>query len=155
MVATSDPGDSVHRQNKITTIKVTMEKIDMLHRRHLRTILNIKGWPNGQISNIALYSRCNVTKLSERIHYQRWKMFGHILRSGENTPAQISLLFAIESENRLKGRLGRPRLNLFALLLNDLKDRNMKMKNIDDLYELRDVAKSNKAWENLYWGTDY
>ena len=50
--------------------KATMDKIDTLHRRHLRTILNIK-WPKGMISNKALYKRCNVEMLSKRIEHQR------------------------------------------------------------------------------------
>ena len=65
----------LYNANSWSPTKATMEKIDTLHRRHLRTILNIKGWPNGQISNITLYSRCNVTKLSERIHHKRYLFF--------------------------------------------------------------------------------
>ena len=38
-------------------------------------------------------------KLSKRIEHQQLKMFGHILRSMENTPAQTALSFAIESDN--------------------------------------------------------
>ena len=85
----------LYNSNSWSPTKTTMEKIDTLHRHHLRTILNIRGWPHGQISNKALYSRCNVAKLSERKAYQRWKMFGHILRSDENTPAQLALFFAV------------------------------------------------------------
>ena len=50
---------------------------------------------------------------SKRIEHQRWKMFGHFLRSMENTPAQTALSFAIESDNLFIGRLGIPRMNLF------------------------------------------
>ena len=132
--------------------KATLEKIDTLHRRHLRTILNFKGWPNGQISNKALYTRCNVEKLSVRIERQRWNMFGHILRCNENTPAQLSLLFAVESnDNELfEGRWGRPRMNLFSVLVNDLGKRNLSMDNLDELNEIRDIAKCNRCWTNLY-----
>ena len=114
-----------------------MEKIDTLHRRHLRTILNIK-WPKGMISNDALYKRCNVEKLSERIKFQRWKMFGHILRSQENTPVQVALSFAVESDELFTGRLGRPRMNLLSVLRNDLSERNLSIDNFHELNEIKD-----------------
>ena len=79
-------------------------------------------------------------------------MFGHILRSCENTPAQLALSFAIESEEELKGRLGRPRLNLFSLLVNDLKMRNLSMNDFDELNEIKDIAKCKKCWNHLFLG---
>ena len=139
----------LYNSNSWSPTKATLEKVDTLHRRHLRTILKIK-WPRGQISNVTLYERCNVEKLSERIEYQRWKMFGHILRSQENTPAQIALSFAIESNYLFKGRLGRPRMNLFTVLKNDLKSRNLSIGNFQELNEIKDIAKCNKCWDNLY-----
>ena len=63
-----------------------MDRIVTLHRKHLRNILYIKG----TISNKALYKRCNLEMLSKR-----WKMVGHIIRSTDNTPAQMALSFAI------------------------------------------------------------
>ena len=36
----------------------SIEKLDICHRKHLRSILNIK-WPHGIISNVNLYQRCN------------------------------------------------------------------------------------------------
>ena len=77
-------------------------------------------------------------------------MFGHILRSKENSPAQLALLFAIESEEYFVGRLGRPRMNLFSVLCNDLKERNLSMSNFDELNEIKDIAECNKCWSNLY-----
>ena len=131
--------------------QATLDKIDTLHRRHLRVILNYKGWPNGQISNKALYARCNIAeKLSGRIERQRWNMFGHILRLDENTPAQLALLFAIEAEEKLTGRWGRPRMNLFSVLIKDLQARNLSMKNFDEYNEIRDIAACKRCWLNLY-----
>ena len=52
-------------------------------------------------------------------------MFGHILRSDENTPAQLALLFAVNANTLFEGRLGRPRMNLFSVLVNDLNVRNL------------------------------
>ena len=138
--------------NSWSPYKSTLEKIETLHRRHLRTILNIKGWPNGQISNKTLYKRCSVEKLSDRIERQRWNMFGHILRCSENTPAQLALFFAVESEENelFRGRWGRPRLNLFNVLVSDLGKRNLSIDTVDELYEIRDFAECRRCWSNLY-----
>ena len=140
----------LYNSNSWSPTKATLNKIDSLHRRHLRAILNIKGWPNGQISNKTLYARCPVEKLSERIEKQRWNMFGHILRSNENTPAQLALLFAVESDELFKGRLGRPRMNLFSVLGNDLSERSLSMRNFDELNEIRDIAACRRCWSNIF-----
>ena len=64
-----------------------IEKLDVCHRKHRRSILNIK-WPHGMISNKTLYKRCNTIPLSIRVTKSRLKMLGHILCSPENSPAQ-------------------------------------------------------------------
>ncbi len=50
--------------------QASLEELDVIHRRHLRKILNIR-WPKGIISNAALYARCNVTPLSTRVNWYR------------------------------------------------------------------------------------
>ena len=47
-------------------------------------------------------------------------MLGHILRSAEDSPAFLSMLFAINSDNTMIGRLGRPSLNLLDVIRKDL-----------------------------------
>ena len=37
-----------------------------------------------------------------------WRMFEHILRSDGNTPANVSLVFAVTINYKLKGRVGSP-----------------------------------------------
>ena len=140
----------LYNSNSWSPTKVTLNKIDALHRRHLRKILNINGWPNGQISNKALYARCAVGKLSDRIAKQRWNMLGHILRSDENTPAQLALSYAVNSNDKMMGRLGRPRMNLFSVLVNDLKNRNLSIDNFDELNEVKDIASCKKCWAHLF-----
>ena len=56
----------------------SLEKLDICHRKHLRTLLNIR-WPESIITNKDLYKRCNSVKLSERVPKARWKLLGHIL----------------------------------------------------------------------------
>ena len=53
----------------------------------------------------------------------RWRMFGHILRSDDNTPANVSLVFAVTMNSKLKGRVGSPGKSLLKLLMDDLEDR--------------------------------
>ena len=67
--------------------KKAVYSVDVLQRKHLRQILKI-FWLN-VISNENLYKRCKVRPLTERIAEARWKMFGHVLRSGESTPAYL------------------------------------------------------------------
>ena len=114
----------MYNSNSWAPTKAVLNKLDVTHRRHLRTILNIK-WPRGMIRNETLYKRCNVEKLSDRVNTYRWRMLGHVLRSDENTAAHQSLSFAIEADTHFSGRVGRPRCNLFNLLKKDLSDRNL------------------------------
>jgi len=131
------------------TAKATMlKKLDITHRKHLRKILNIR-WPVSVISNKTLYERCQTRPLSERVDEMRWRMFGHILRSDDNTPANISLVFAITMNNNVKGRLGSPRLSLLSLLMKDLNDRNLNMDTLEGLNEVKDIARCRQCWRNL------
>ena len=79
-------------------------------------------------------------------------MFGHILRCSENTPAQLALFFAVESEEDglFRGRWGRPRFNLFNVLMSDIGKRNLSIDTVDQLYEIRDIAECKRCWSNLY-----
>jgi hypothetical protein len=88
-----------------------LESIDVQQRKHLRQIIKV-FWPR-TISNSALYKRCNVRPLTRRVEISRWRMLGHVLRSGKETPAFLSFKFAFEKSMSLRGRKGRPRSNLF------------------------------------------
>ena len=81
-----------------------LEKLDICHRKHLRQILKIR-YPS-IITNKKLYEVTSTTALSERVKVARWKMFGHILRSPQNSPAALSLAFAVHGSSSLKGRRG-------------------------------------------------
>ena len=126
-----------------------LRKLDITHRKHLRKILNIR-WPRSVIANATLYERCQTRPLSERIADMRRKMFGHILRSDDNTPANVSLSFAINMNNNKKGRLGFPRHSLLSLLMKDLEDRNLVMNTLEELNEIKDIARCRQCWRNLF-----
>ena len=125
------------------------KKLDTCHRRHLRSILSIK-WPQ-IISNEELYKRTGAKPLTARVEESRWKLFGHILRSMETTPASSSLVFAIDSNKKLKGRRGRHRINLLSVLKKDLTKRKiyLKLTDLDDVYYLRELASDRLAWLKL------
>ena len=126
--------------------KTVLNKLDVVHRRHLRTILNYK-YPN-IISNKNLYKRCKCEPLSVRVDRNRWRLLGHVLRGPINGPAYSSLMFAVSSQQML-GRVGRPQSNLFSLIKRDLKDRNLLLDDINDLNYLRSFAHNRANWRSL------
>ena len=129
-----------------------LEKLDTTHRRHLRRILNVY-WPRGKIRNDELYKKClNTVKLSERVKKMRWTMLGHILRSNENTPAFVSLKFALS--NDLTGRRGRHQSNLLSTVLKDLSERNFYLKTLSDLEALRALALNRMNWRSCFSSGD-
>ena len=73
------------------------------------------------------------------------------MRSAENTPASTALVFAAISQKNMIGRRGRHRINLWSVLRNDLKLRNIgiDLNCIDDVYKLRCIAIDRQKWCNL------
>ena len=128
--------------------KSVLEKLDVVHRRHLRSILNYR-YPN-IISNKNLYKRCNAEPLSVRVDRNRWRMFGHVLRGPVDGPAYSSLVFAINTL-QYPGRVGRPQSNLFSLIQRDLRDRDMFLNNMNDLLYLRNIAYNRVNWRTFQY----
>ena len=123
-----------------------LEKLDVVHRRHLRSILNYK-YPH-IISNENLYKRCNTEPLSAKVDRSRWKMLGHVLRGPVDGPAYSSLVFAVNTL-QYKGRRGRPQSNLFSLILQDLSVRKICLNNLHDLSYLRFIAQDRAQWRRM------
>ena len=138
----------LYNSNSWSAPKWVFEKLDVTHRRHLRSILNCK-WPHA-ISNKSLYERCNSRPLSERVHESRWKMLGHVLRSQENSPSMLAFNFSIGGSNIYKARRGRHKTNLLSTLKQDLKSRNIKLNSLKDMYELRNIACDRVRWRKLF-----
>ena len=126
--------------------KSVLEKLDVVHRRHLRSILNYKN-PH-IISNRNLYKRCNTEPLSARVDRNRWRMLGHVLRGPVDGPAYSSLVFAVNTL-QYQGRRGRPQSNLFSLILNDLSVRKIFLNNLHDLNYLRFIAHDRAQWRRM------
>ena len=130
--------------------KRVLDSVDVAQRKHLRRLLNI-FWPQ-TISNDALYERCKMRPLTEKIEKARWTMLGHVLRSDNNTPAYQSFLFAAFGCAGMKGRRGRHRSNLFDLIVKKdlLIKRNIVLNDLDDFYNLVNLAKDRIGWRNLF-----
>ena len=135
----------IYNSNSWSAPAHVIEKLDTTHRRHLRRILKIQ-WPKGRISNKNLYERCNTTKISDRIVKYRWTMIGHVLRSSEDTPAFMSLKFAISMSETLVGRTSCHQMNLFQVIKKDLEIRKLDLKTLDDLDNLRNIASDRAKW---------
>ena len=78
-------------------------------------------------------------------------MLGHILRGHEDSPAYLSMLFAINADSFMDGRRGRPCINLLDVIRKDLTSRNLdiKLKNLTDFEDLRILALDREEWKKL------
>ena len=91
--------------------KSVMEKLDVVHRRHLRNISNYRLNPQ-IISNEKLYKRCKVESLSVGADSYRWRMLGHVLLGHTKGPAYTSLVFALNTL-QYPGRVARPQTKVY------------------------------------------
>ena len=137
--------------------EIVMASVDVLYslKAAYETDNQQVYWPTA-ISNENLYKtkRCNARPLTERIKKARWKMLGHDLRSGDDTPAFLSFRFACLGCLDYKGRRGRPRSNLFDLLLKDIMTNNIivivnkrfSLSNFNDLvYKAHDIIRLRRS----------
>ena len=78
-------------------------------------------------------------------------MLGHILRGHEDSPAYVSIIFAINADSCMTGRLGTPNTNLLDIIRKDLtrKNLNNNFKNVTDFEDLRFLALDSKEWKKL------
>ena len=105
-----------------------MGKLSSFHRRQLRSLLGI-GWPMN-ISNKALYEKLDTFS-------SRLRLFGHVLRLPERTPAQQTVSLHYSGGKRSRGR---PRFTLINRLKKGLTGVGIRMKTDKDLANLRRIA---------------
>jgi exonuclease III len=122
-----------------------LEQLESLQRRFLRRMLNI--YYPVRISNQALYSRCNVKRISTIVTTARWKLFGHLLRQPSQTPAN-KIMEAYFSSQEIKYR-GRRNISLPILLHRDLQHIHRALKTTKDLQDLRNIARNRRAWKRI------
>ena len=136
----------------------SQEKIlDSFHRKQLRIVLHVK-YPN-KINNEDLYKETNEIPLSLTILKGRWRLFGHVLRLHEDTPARKSMVHYFDG-SCMKRFNGPQRQTLPVTLHNDLCA-TQKVKNIQnkygvntfscpsDLQKLFLLASDRKWWKEL------
>ena len=104
-----------------------------------------------------MYRQTGEDVLSLEVLRNRWKLFGHVLRSHPETPAQKAMNYYFEKSNAKKFR-GRPVITLPVCLHNDiimLKKHNTfknryssitQFKSIHDLKSLRTLAQERQTW---------
>ncbi len=68
----------------------------------------------------------------------------------DNSPAALSLRYAITSSDMFTGRRGRPRTNLFSIIQSDLKSLNIPFNVIRDLDYVKVLASDRSAWRNMF-----
>ena len=73
-------------------------------------------------------------------------MLGHVLRMDRNAPAQRALQYAVEGAQMYSGRCGRRTTNLLDILKADMKQREMNLRNINDLELLQSAAADKARW---------
>ena len=99
------------------------------------------------ISNKDLYARCQVTPPAERVTKSWWKMLGHI--RSDSSP-QLALSFAVDNIINMRGRVGRHQSNILKTIFCDLNKRDINLRNLDYMTELRHIASNRNVWRNLY-----
>ena len=76
-------------------------------------------------------------------------MLGLGLRLPENSPAALSLVYALDGCS-VKSRRGRHQINLFNTMKSDLTLRGYSLNCLEDLYLVREVAEDRKKWQRLF-----
>ncbi len=122
-------------------------KLDCIHRKHLRQILNIY-YPN-KISNQELYARCKTTSISQQIREMRWNLFGHLLRLEVDTPPQKLMEQYLTMSATKKCIRGGQYWTLPRLLDMELGTVGKQLKKVEDLKELRSIARFSEKWRKL------
>jgi hypothetical protein len=93
-------------------------KLNATQRRHTRRIVGVH-WPN-KMTNDALNTLAQITPWSYTAAVRRWRLFGHILRADETTPAAQALKIAAKARV-WKRRTGRATHGLWTQLRTDMK----------------------------------
>ena len=94
------------------------DSLNAFHRQQQRYILKIHH-PH-HISNENIYKNCNEIPISLVVLNSRWRLFGHELRGGRDTPSFKAMLYYFSKSDLSKYR-GRPRMTLPYKLNTDLK----------------------------------
>lgn len=120
-----------------------LDKLDSLHRKQLRIIINIH-YPM-VITSINLYKRTKTKRISLMYLILRWNFFQKILLLPAINPAKRLTLFYFSSDGHAKS----DHYNLPVILYTDLRRINQNLNNIKDLRYLEQTASDCKKWKTI------
>ena len=124
-----------------STNKTHEQNIDTFQRKLLRNILNISWRKGNWISNNQLYQKTKLKPWSELIKTRRLRLFGHLCRLPNETPAKIALEEALKPTKYPQG--GR-KTTLLRIIKKQLKQRD-----IVSIQEAVYIAQDRKTWRTL------
>jgi sorting nexin-29 len=122
-----------------------LKPLMVTHRRHLKRLANI-FYPQ-RIKNLNLYKLCKTQPIIADITKLRWSLFGHILRSNINTPANQFMIKYLDMQG--KRPRGHPMNTIATTIQLDLRYIHKKMTNVQEYNQLRELAGSRKEWKKL------
>ena len=121
------------------------EKLDCFQRKMLRRVLNVK-WSD-KITNEQLYKRSNATPVSLQVVHARWRLFGHTLRLGEDTPARMAMAYYSNKDH--PGRQGN-RTTIASVLSNEYKAATgLSIKSIKEYSNMVEYAQDRDTWRDI------
>lgn len=121
------------------------DNLDTYQRRLLRKILG-HVWSD-KVSNEDLYKEAGVVPASLQVLDARWRLFGHILRMNENTPARKAMVYYFAGDQ--KGRKG-PRITIATSLSNEYYIvHGKKLDSLEALNEIASIAQDRNEWKEI------
>ena len=126
--------------------------MNSFHRKQLRRVLGVK-YPT-TMRNQAVYEQSKSKPSSVEITQARWKLFGHLLRMKENTPARQAMKWYFQKPEGVKKYRGRKRTTIVTTINEDIKrtakiNPNFDLKPINSELDLRNIrvkATNRKHW---------
>ena len=130
------------------------KNLDSFHRKQLRQVIGVY-YPH-RISSKKLYELTNARPLTIDITQARWKMFGHVLRMEENTPARKAMKYYFQVPEAKKYR-GRKRATIVTTLNRDIERTKKQcegfaipsLKSELDLQNIRVTALDRNHWQKI------
>ena len=129
--------------------------LDGFHRQNLRQVIGV-FYPH-RIRNAELYNKTKSRPLSIDITKARWKMFGHVLRMNENTPARKAMRYFFQIPEGHKKFRGRKRATIVTTLNRDIE--RTRVHNADfqlpllktelNLRNIRVIALNREQWQRI------
>jgi hypothetical protein len=130
----------------LTAAQININKMDIIHRKHLRIIFGI-FYPN-IVSNSNLYKISNSRPITDEIFISRWKYIGHLLRQSIKHPAFNVMQNFYQQASPNKNYKGR-KITLPKQINNDLKLINMKLSNELEFENLYKKALDRVNWKKF------